>query len=129
MKAKTLIFFILSAILLYAGADLVSFTARSQGGNVVLNWQTQSETNLKNFVVERKTINGGFIEIATLEPRSDKNYQYIDQSAFKSSDVLYIYRLKIVDTDGTTSYSWEVAVPHNVSSVKRTWGSIKALFR
>ncbi|MBM4170689.1 MAG: hypothetical protein FJ214_02315 [Ignavibacteria bacterium] len=129
MKAKTLIFLIITATLLYAGAELVSFTARSQGGNVVLNWQTQSETNLKNFVVERKTINGGFIEVGTLDPRSDKNYQYVDQSAFKSSDVLYIYRLKIVDTDGTISYSWEVAVPHNVSSVKRTWGSIKALFR
>lgn len=115
--------------ILLAGADLLKFTARSSGGNIVVNWQTTTETNLKQFVVERKTLNGSFVEIGVVNPQADKNYEYVDQTAFKVSDQLYVYRLKIVDNDGSVSYSWEVAVPHNVSSVKRTWGSIKALFR
>jgi len=43
--------------------------------------------------------------------------------------MIFIYRLKIVDTNGQASYSNEVSVSHNVSGVKRTWGSIKAMFR
>jgi hypothetical protein len=114
---------------IYAGAELVSFNAKSQNGNVVLNWQTSSETNLKHFVVERKSVDGSYFDIAIVEPRSDKNYQYIDQSAFKTLDAVYSYRLRIVDNDGSSSYSSIQSVYHNVSSVKRTWGSIKQLFR
>jgi uncharacterized membrane protein len=131
MKKTTYIisFIILSALITYAGVDLLKFSARSQNGNVVVSWQTVTESNLSHFVVERKTVNGSFMELGNVSPRSDKNYEYVDQSAFKTSDQLYVYRLKIVDNDGSVSYSEEKAVAHNVSSVKRTWGSIKALFR
>ena len=122
-------FIILSALITYAGVNLLKFSVRSQNGNVIVSWQTVTETNLNHFVVERKTFNGSFIVLGNVSPRSDKNYEYVDQSAFKTSDQLYVYRLKIVDNDGSVSYSEEKAVAHNVSSVKRTWGSIKALFR
>lgn len=129
MKIKFLILFLITLSVIYAGAELVSFSAKSQNGNVVLNWQTSSETNLKHFVVERKSVDGSYFDIAVVEPRSDKNYQYIDQSAFKTLDAVYSYRLRIVDNDGSASYSSIQSVYHNVSSVKRTWGSIKQLFR
>lgn len=129
MKSKFLILFLITITVIYAGVELISFTAKSQNGNVILNWQTATETNLKNFVVERKSVDGNFFEIAVVEPKSDRNYQYIDQSAFKTLDAVYSYRLKIVDNDGSVSYSGVQSVYHNVSSVKRTWGSIKALFR
>ena len=123
------LFVLLFAAINFAGAELLKFTARSVSGNVVLNWQTLNETNLKFYVVERKTVSGGFVEIATVDTRADRNYEYTDASAFKATDLLYVYRLKIVDNDNSVSYSGEVTVHHNVSSVKRTWGSIKALFR
>ncbi len=42
----------------------------------------------------------------------------------------YAYGLVIVDQDGSRSEPMHTFVTHNgVSSVKRTWGSIKALFR
>ncbi|NMB83038.1 MAG: hypothetical protein GYA14_14595 [Ignavibacteria bacterium] len=129
MKSKFLILFLITISVIYAGVELINFTAKSQNGNVILNWQTAAETNLKHFVVERKSIDGNFFEIAVVEPKSDKNYQYVDQSAFKTLDAVYSYRIKIVDNDGSVSYSGIQSVYHNVSSVKRTWGSIKALFR
>ncbi|MEW6506878.1 MAG: hypothetical protein AB1432_03925 [Bacteroidota bacterium] len=129
MKSKVLILFLISITVVYSGVELIRFTAKSLNGNVVLNWQTATETNLKHFVVERRSADGNFFEIAIVEPRSDKNYQYVDQSAFKTLDAVYSYRLKIVDNDGSISYSGIQSVYHNVSSVKRTWGSIKALFR
>ena len=59
------------------------------------------------------------------------NYEYTDQTAFKTNDQVYKYRIEIVDKDGSLSYSKEMSVLHNngISGVKRTWGSIKALFR
>jgi hypothetical protein len=129
MKSKVLILFLISITVVYSGVELIRFTAKSLNGNVVLNWQTATETNLKHFVVERRSVEGNFFEIAIVEPRSDKNYQYVDQSAFKTLDAVYSYRIKIVDNDGSISYSGIQSVYHNVSSVKRTWGSIKALFR
>jgi hypothetical protein len=128
-KSLYILLFIVTPVLIYAGADILKLSARSQNGNIVIFWQSSSESNLKNYVVERKTVNGSFIEVGTVLPRADKNYEFVDQTAFKATETLYVYRLKIVDNDGSISYSWEVAVPHNVSSVKRTWGSIKALFR
>ncbi|MCX6170727.1 MAG: hypothetical protein NTX65_15405 [Ignavibacteriales bacterium] len=132
MKSKYLISFLilLTAGLIIAGVDLRSFTAKSSGGNVVLNWETNSETNFTYFVVQRKTVNGGYAEIGNIYPKSDRTYEFVDQTAFKTSGQVYVYRLKIVDNDGNVSYSGEVTVAHNsISSVKRTWGSIKALFR
>jgi hypothetical protein len=130
MKIKLFIsFFLLTVAITFAGVDLAKLTARSQNGNILVSWQSVTESNVKQYVLERKTVNGGFIEVGTIYPKADKNYEFLDQSAFKTTGTLYIYRLKIVDSDGTSSFSWEVSVPHNVSSVKRTWGSIKALFR
>jgi hypothetical protein len=131
MKFKSTILLIaLSVGIIFAGVDLLKFTARSSGGNIILNWQTTSETNLRQYIIERKTYNGTFMDVSTVQPRDDKNYEFVDQTVFKTYDQLYIYRLKIVDNNGSVSYSSEIPVPHsNVSSVKRTWGSIKALFR
>ena len=131
-KFKYLISFliILTAGLIFAGVDLRTFTVKSYSGNVVLNWETNSESNFNYFVIQRKTVNGGYVEIGNVSPKSDRTYEYVDQTAFKTSGQVYVYRLKMVDNDGNASYSGEVTVAHNsISSVKRTWGSIKALFR
>ncbi|MEW6195077.1 MAG: hypothetical protein AB1521_07985 [Bacteroidota bacterium] len=129
MKTRFLILLLTVSTVIFAGAEIYNFTARSQNGDVIVRWQASSETNIKHYVVERKTVNGSFVEIGIVQPQSSKNYEFVDKTAFKGNDVLYVYHLKIVDSDGSASYTWEIAVPHNVSSVKRTWGSIKALFR
>lgn len=115
---------------LFAGAFIVYFHARSEGDNVVLTWQTGSEQNLSKFLIERKTVNGSFTELSSILPKGNNNtYTFTDETAFKVTDAIYIYRIKIVDNDNSSTFSSEVSVSHNVSSVKRTWGSIKALFR
>lgn len=128
IKSFILLLFIVVSVI-YAGTQLIYFTASSKDGNVILEWKTSSETNLDYFVIERANTTGNFIPLARVEPRPDKTYEFVDQTAFKTSDALYVYRLKIVDKDGSIAYSATVSVAHSVSSVKRTWGSIKALFR
>jgi len=123
-----LIMFLVVAV--YAGAFLDYFHGHSEGENVRLEWKTSEEVNMQNFIIERKTPQSPYIEIATIEPLGNNSfYSYLDESAYKTNDLVFKYRLKILDNDGTVSYSSEVTVSHNVSGVKRTWGSIKAMFR
>ncbi|MCF8260990.1 MAG: hypothetical protein K9J12_09465 [Melioribacteraceae bacterium] len=115
---------------LYSGVLLSFFHARSDGSNIILEWQTSQEEAIKEFVVERSASDNPFVEVDEIVPKgNDSFYSFTDKSAYKTADVLYTYRLKIVDMDNSISYSSEISVAHNVSSVKRTWGSIKALFR
>ncbi len=135
MKKKlfkiSIFFLLLSTATLFAGAVLISFTAESDGENIALKWTTTNETNLNYFLVERKAVGGSFGVVSQpIQAKGDNSsYEFTDENAFKANDVLFIYRLKIVDKDNHSSYSGEVSVSHSVSSVKRTWGSIKALFR
>lgn len=114
------------------GAFLDYFNGRSDGDNIVLEWKTRSESNLLRYEIQRKAgYDGEFVTLTTVAPKgSNSLYTYVDRSAYKATESIYIYRLKIVDSQsGPASYSSEITVSHSVSSVKRTWGSIKAMFR
>jgi len=129
-KIILIILFVGQVSLIFGGVRLSFFNAKSEGGDIVLEWQTTQETNLKEFIVQRRTLDSKFIDLTKVNPKgSNSLYTYRDESAYKTTDAFFIYRLKIVNTDGNNSYSAEVSVSHNISSVKRTWGSIKALFR
>jgi hypothetical protein len=92
--------------------ELSSFVAKVIDRDVILNWSTATETNNMGFEVERRNQNEqtwnalGFVKSAgtTTEPQ---------QYSFKDSNLesgKYSYRLKIVDLDGTYSYSNEIEV-------------------
>jgi hypothetical protein len=121
--------FLFSAVS-FAGVYLDFFHARSENDNVRLEWKTGDENNVKMFVIERKSLQGGYVEVASIAPKGSYNYySYLDETAYKAQGVLFIYRLKIVDSNNQSTYSSEISVSHNISGVKRTWGSIKAMFR
>ncbi|MCX8106423.1 MAG: T9SS type A sorting domain-containing protein, partial [Ignavibacterium album] len=92
--------------------ELTNFVANVVDRDVLLNWSTATEINNLGFEVERKASDNGswsklaFIKSAgtTTEPQQ---YSYKD-SRLESGK--YSYRLKIVDLDGTYSYSDVVEV-------------------
>lgn len=132
MKMKFSYLFILFSLTtaVLAGTFLEYFQGRSEGEDIRLEWKTREEVNLNHFKVERKTPQSEFVEIATIQPKGNNSYYtYLDQSAYKIQNILFTYRIRIVDNDGQVSYSNEVSVSHSISGVKRTWGSIKAMFR
>jgi len=132
VKFRTSLYIVvlLTVTAIFAGTFLEYFHGRSEGDDVRLEWKTREEVNLQHFKIERKTPQNSFVEISTVQPKGNNSYYtYLDQSAYKTTDMIFIYRLKIVDNNSQTSYSNEVTVSHSVSGVKRTWGSIKAMFR
>lgn len=127
-----LFLFTIIVIPVVASATLVLFNAHSEGDNIVLSWQTSSEDGIRDFVVQRRTVDGAFFDIDVIKARGDNSfYTYTDEDVFAKENNLFVYRLKMIDFNPNVppTYSDEVTVSHNVSSVKRTWGSIKALFR
>ncbi|MFA5832969.1 MAG: hypothetical protein WDA22_05775 [Bacteroidota bacterium] len=105
--------------------------ARSDGSNITIQWGTTDESTIKEFVIERRSGTAGeFITIAVIGKKgSNSFYEYIDKSAFKTTGTIYQYRIKSVVSSGGAEYSSIMTISHNVSSVKRTWGSLKAMFR
>lgn len=89
--------------------EFTSFSSIVSGNNILLEWNTATETNNSGFEIERKTINKnfeyvGFVSGAgtTTEPRS---YSFTD---YQLSSGTYVYRLKQIDYDGSFEYSNEV---------------------
>ncbi len=87
--------------------EFISFTAVSNDGEVRLNWSTATETNNKEFQVERKdNFTGKWNQFGVMKgsgtstERSD--YAFTDQNP--SSGMNY-YRLKQIDLNGSFSYS------------------------
>lgn len=91
---------------------LVYFNAEKTPGGAMLSWQTASETNHKEFVIERSTNARYFKGIGTLEGNGDskqtRNYQFPDFAP--AADSINYYRLRQVDLDGTTTCSRIVAL-------------------
>ena len=57
-------------------------------------------------------------------------YQYVDDTAFRVSESIYKYQVKVVFSNGQAPlYYGPITVSHKTSDVRRTWGSIKAMFR
>jgi hypothetical protein len=108
--------------------------ARSDGSNVTIQWGSTDEASIKEFEVLRRDGNtGDFISIAIVPKKgSNSFYEYIDKSAFKTTGTIYQYQIKVVYQNSGSEYfpkDGPLTVSHNVSSVKRTWGSLKAMFR
>ena len=132
MKKGVILILIFCVAIAFAGAFLNDFKAHSDGENVILEWRTGEEDNVKEFVIERKTPQSTFVEIARIPAKgSNSYYTYKDLSAYKTTDLMFVYELGIVEKNqiNPSTYSGEVSVLQNISGVKQTWGSIKAMFR
>ena len=117
--------------IVYAGVTLQYFTAKSNSEGIFVEWKTMEENSTAKFELERSAESpDNFIYVATLNATgSNSYYSYQDNSVdLRNSDV-YRYRLKCIDGNGSSSYTQSISVIHEVSGIRSTWGSIKAIFR
>ncbi len=81
---------------------LLNFNCNAKGITVLLEWTSAEEINLAKYIVEYSADGVYFTSIATINANgSNSKYNYIHQQ-FKSSA---FYRLKVIDKDGSYSYS------------------------
>ncbi|MDZ7270147.1 MAG: hypothetical protein ONB17_00890 [candidate division KSB1 bacterium] len=125
---------IVLAGVLFGGAVISRFEAEPGLNKVTLRWTTAVESNLKGFEVERGFDGKTFQFVALVEAAGNssapRDYVYEDRTVFKSTGHVFYYRLKLVDFDGSfVYYDKVVSVTPQISNVRHTWGSIKAMFR
>ena len=131
-SSKILFILLLSLSTLISGTLIHTFVATSNGETINLSWETSIEENIKEFEILRGRDKDNLAPIARVAAKgNNSNYTYVDENAYKTSGTFYSYGLVLVDNSGSRSQVvMNTQVVHdNVSSVKRTWGSIKALFR
>ncbi len=106
--------FIVNGGNLIVPVELTQFTAMNDSRNIVLKWETKTELNSLKYEIERSLLNTststkswnkiGEVNASgtTTTPRE---YTFVDN---KLQSGKYLYRLKMVDNDGTFEYSKEV---------------------
>ena len=86
--------------------ELMNFEVLDKGRDHIINWTTASEVNSSSFDVER-SYNGSDFEtihelVASGESFDVLHYQFIDEKVEAGK---YLYRLKMIDLDGSFEYS------------------------
>lgn len=128
-KLNSILLLLLIATFLLANAVITEWKAEPQQNKITLQWRTSSEVNVKKFVVERSTDNNHFVDIGEITARGPGYlYKYEDNELGIINSIFY-YRLRIIDLDNSFQRTDVLTVIPNISSISRTWGSIKALFR
>ncbi len=118
-------------------AVIKEFRAEPGMNKVYLTWKVSLESEIKGYKVLR-----GFdpTQLGNLEfisatsnpiPLGDtKKYEFIDKSVFKSDGRSYYYQVAVINNQGEAVTTTEIReVSPQISSVRHTWGSIKAMFR
>ncbi|MVT11978.1 Ig-like domain-containing protein [Chitinophaga tropicalis] len=87
-------------------ADVSSFSAVVDSGNVELTWSTDYEINTANYVVQRSRNQNNFSPVDTVTAHGTtatvSSYKAYDYSPWFGTSY---YRLKVVGTDGNITYS------------------------
>jgi hypothetical protein len=95
---------------------LTAFTTENINGEVIIKWQTATETNNRGFELERSQ-NSGVSSLKNWENITfvDGNGTTTEANEYTYRDKIenpgsYYYRLKQIDFDGTTTFSPEIEV-------------------
>ncbi len=127
----TLVLTAAAASSVWAGVEILSLTVYALGDHARLEWRTGQEISFQKFVVERSADGSFYFPVGQIDARgSFSEYSFTDESPLDvERERTFFYRLKLLNLDGTQSYTAAVEVSLSFSAVQQTWGSIKAMFR
>ncbi|MFH0988829.1 MAG: hypothetical protein V1799_02305 [bacterium] len=121
--------------MLYASGviERLSASYKEQNGRVEIGWRSVDESDVASYEIWRASVRDDFFRIVgTLDHQNlkgnGKDYVFYDEGVFKTTNA-FKYKVRIVLQNGSTFDSPVVTTSVVSSTVKRTWGSIKAMFR
>ena len=92
--------------------NILSFAAKRDGMYALLRWSTSSNRSSSYYQVERSTDNAQFVPVGKLVRQGDletATYTFNDNVSGYDNSIIY-YRLRIVDINGSSSFSKIVAI-------------------
>lgn len=82
---------------------LLSFNAqKSDDGTVLLDWKTEKEENLREYIITRSHDGREFTNISKISAQNLVHYQSVDKNPLSGENY---YRLEMIDYDGSSKYS------------------------
>ena len=117
-----------SFVLAQTSAPQITGVSMQSDGTILINWTFDLDNTVDQYEIYRSTdINGTFSQIGNT-PKG--TLYFIDKDLFKAADKHFCYKVKAVGS-GYSQTSSSVGVLYSIKSGvgKRTWGSIKAMFR
>lgn len=133
---RLLLFLVL--VLLLAGAGLWTgavklsyFEVSREGNNFLITWKAEIEEDVRTYELFRKTSYAAeFASVQALNAHGiGKEYQFKDDQVYKAASEQVDYRLEAVFTNGVRQNVAERKVNYTPTAIRRTWGSIKAMFQ
>jgi hypothetical protein len=138
MLKKIAVILFISAVIIGAGSVKVTkfeagIPAQSQN-TIELVWSVDSEQNVKHYRVERKMLSDNNFSPVHTEPSAPQGsgtYTWRDTGVFKanSDGEPVVYELYAVFADNSEQYIDQASVNFTSTAIRRTWGSIKAMFQ
>ena len=125
-------------------ASLTAFTAAFDGTRARVEWEVSTETNVTGFELARKAAaETSYTPVGSVVPTGQRRYQYLDTNVLRPgpdgasligagatsglSGGPFTYRLTVRGPSGDQSYLTVLA--GTPSTVQRSWGTIKSMFR
>jgi len=126
-------------ILLLTGAGFMSgqvrltaFQIQEEGNDFRISWTTELEDEVRQFELVRRSPNSNdqFVRIHTVPSHgTGREYGFLDAQVFKSGSDKLDYRLEAVYQNGVREAVRTESVNYTSTAVRRTWGSLKAMFQ
>jgi hypothetical protein len=138
MGKNAITYVVLPGVLLaaasFSGVALSKFEAYTEGNMVVVTWQAEqgTENGVAAYILDRKTdLDHGWREVATLSyAGSAAEYTYQDKTLYKMAANQVEYRLRVRYSNGSVeTFDQKARADYTSTAVRRTWGSIKAMFQ
>ena len=101
------------ADLIVLPVEMISFTAKTNNGNVELNWETKTEINNRGFEIERYSNQWNKIAFVSGHGTTTEASKYSFTDRNVTGDLIK-YRLKQIDYDGSFTYSRILEIKLNV---------------
>ncbi len=134
--------FVLALMLPLAGgtahaqqAKLLSQKVEKVQNRVAVTWEMEVEVGVKRYELRRRTsASPAFVLLATISPQGpSRPYQYVDAELYKDASQMADYELTAVLTVANQSEVrqtlFTAQVNYTSTGLRRTWGSLKAMFQ
>jgi len=118
----------------FNGVRLKYFDLVREGNGVAIMWETDEEDQVQTFEVFRKSGFGEeFVRVGERDGRGPgQQYKLVDDQVYKNGSPVSAfidYRLEVVYSDGVRQRLAEKKIDYTSTAIRRSWGSIKAMFQ
>jgi hypothetical protein len=112
--------------------QLTFFRVSEDPGGMIVTWQVDTEEEVREYELQRMTrfTNNRFVTVESFQPHGiGKSYIFKDTQIFKTSTEQVDYQLEVVYSNGLRELLAREQVNYTSTAIRRTWGSIKAMFQ